>query len=96
MEKQAQKTTSVIYPHVHFCFHTVCVDSSGKNYGQELLEAQLHLTISTTGARQQGRGIQHLPGYSWPPEMPLGLASGDKRNCGVKPSVSEQYCYLIS
>lgn len=52
MGKQVQKTTSVIYLHVHFCFHTVCVHSSGTSYGQELLEAQLHLIISTWGSQR--------------------------------------------
>lgn len=91
MGKQAQKITDVIYLHAHFCFRTSCVHSSGTIYGQELLEAQLHPIISM----QEGPGSREeasitclvIPGLL---EMPLGLASGDKRNHGVKPSVSEQ------
>lgn len=94
MGKQAQKTTSALDLPVHLCFHTVCVHSSGTNYGQALLEEQLHLITSHMsqkdgpGSREEASGtclvILGLP------KMPLGLASGDKRNHGINPSVSEQ------
>jgi len=93
--KPAQKTTSLILSACSLLFpHCVSVCNSGINYGQEPFEAQLHL-IHLHMWQSEGPGNREEASSTCLDilgllEMPLGLASRDKRNYGVKPSASQQ------